>query len=251
MFVSANFLAVNYGVRDDIAKFFADREPPKENLYWKDKLMYLRPQPGYLFIPIIIDLLHKSGAEKYVLLEDAFLNVMETILHYSAEQEFEITDQQTAIEKSFQLVNGKATDSNFISDIKDYLQGKNNWLQQLSAPYPALRRGDLFLFVIATLNITEEQKTKIVKVWFALITTLLLLDDMEDISEDQKNGDENAFIESGLNQEGFDQLKQLLSKNLNELKQVNSVLANHLHRKFGKVKDLPIVSEFQIQLYGS
>jgi hypothetical protein len=42
MFVSSNFLAIHYGVNDTIAKFFVDREPPINNLYWKDKLLYLR-----------------------------------------------------------------------------------------------------------------------------------------------------------------------------------------------------------------
>ncbi len=246
MFVSADFLSMHYGIKDDIAKFFADREPPKNNLYWKDKLMYLRPQPGYLLIPIIVDLMHRSGVAKEILLSDNFLKVMETILHYSAEEEFGVSDEEDAIKKSFQFVTGKSSDNNFLVDIRDYLSGGDNWLRKASAPYSALQRGDLFLFVIAALRLSNEQRDRILKLWFALISTLLLLDDMEDIVEDQKKGDHNAFIECGLNQQGFDNLKQLLSHNLAVLKQVNFSLANTLHNKFQKVKDLPIVSEFQI-----
>jgi hypothetical protein len=56
MFVSAGFLGIQYGVDDKIGKFFVDRDPPAENLYWKDKLMYLRVEPGWLFIPLIVEL---------------------------------------------------------------------------------------------------------------------------------------------------------------------------------------------------
>ena len=36
MFVSADFLIIQYGVHDEIANFFVDREPPENNLYWNN-----------------------------------------------------------------------------------------------------------------------------------------------------------------------------------------------------------------------
>ena len=71
MFISTDFLAIKFGVDDAIARFFVDREPPANNLYWKDKLLYLRPAPGYLFIPLIVDLLFKIGIERQQLLVQA------------------------------------------------------------------------------------------------------------------------------------------------------------------------------------
>ncbi len=56
MFISTGYLGIQYGVDNNIAKFFVDREPPANNLYWKDKYLYLRPSPGYLFIPLIVDI---------------------------------------------------------------------------------------------------------------------------------------------------------------------------------------------------
>ncbi len=76
MFISADFLAIQYGVDDAIAKFFVDRKPPENNLYWKGKELYLRKEPGWLFIPLIVDLLFRLGIPKQQLLSSKFIELI-------------------------------------------------------------------------------------------------------------------------------------------------------------------------------
>src|SRR4051794_25269752 len=95
MFISADYLSIGYGVGNAIARFFVDREPPADNLYWKGKLLYLRPTPGYLFIPLIVDLLYKLNISKQQLMSEEFVSTMERIGHISALEE---TNQITSAE---------------------------------------------------------------------------------------------------------------------------------------------------------
>lgn len=101
MFISADFLGITYGVDDKIARFFADREPPLDNLYWKGKLLYLRPSPGYLFIPLIVDLLFKLGIDRNQLLSNEFVSTMEMTGHISALEETGQITKAEAIKKMY------------------------------------------------------------------------------------------------------------------------------------------------------
>ena len=74
MFISTNQLIKKYGIDNKIAGFFVEREPPADNLYWHEKLLYLRPAPGYLFIPLIVDLLYKIGIKREDLLSENFVS---------------------------------------------------------------------------------------------------------------------------------------------------------------------------------
>ncbi len=107
MFISANFLAINYGVDDAISRYFVDRQPPANNLYWHQKLMYLRAEPGWLFIPLIVDLLYKAGVDKKQLLSEEFVGLMEQIGHISAEEELRHITKEDALNKYLDLVKSK------------------------------------------------------------------------------------------------------------------------------------------------
>src|SRR5438105_1881051 len=110
MFVSTKQLVATYGVDAEIARFFVDREPPENNLYWYEKLLYLRPAPGYLFIPLIVDLLYRIGIDKAQLLAGNFVDTMEQVGHISALEEINQLSVEEAIEKCAELV--KATCKN-------------------------------------------------------------------------------------------------------------------------------------------
>ena len=62
-----------------------------------------------------------------------------------------------------------------------------------------------------------------------------MLDDAEDINVDKANGDENAFLENGLDKESIEKIKALVSKNVQLIAAVNSVMANKIDML---VKDL-------------
>jgi hypothetical protein len=243
MFLTAIALVQEFGVDKTIAKFFVDREPPKENLYWKDKLLYLRPQPGYIFLPLIVDLFYRSGIPLADLLSEEFITTLEHIGHYAAQEEFDLITKQEAMVSCKRLVE-VFKDEKFLNDLAEYLNGDQNEISALTTPFRALHRGDLFLFSLCVLKCDEEQKLNLAKTWFTLISTLLLLDDSEDYDSDLEKGDENAFIESGSNQEGFDKIKSLLAKNLHHITSINAAMANGLHQKFIALADKPGIKKY-------
>lgn len=233
MFISSSFLEINYGVDDKIARFFVDREPPADNLYWKEKLLYLRPAPGYLFIPLIVDLLNKLGIDKQQLLSEKFIKTMEQVGHTSALEETKQISKEEAINTCAELVKDICINKDWVNNLVDYLHSKKgNFFTALSAPFKALQRGDLFLFSICALQFLPELFEKIAAQWFALISTLLLLDDAEDIKTDKETGDENAFLESGLTAEGYKKIEELVSHSLKTINMLNPAMAMQLKKQY-------------------
>ena len=239
MFISSGYLETYYGTDGEIARFFVNREPPAHNLYWQGKLLYLRPSPGYLFIPLIIDLLYKSGIEKKQLLSEKFVTLMEQLGHISALEETKQITGKQAISESARLVKDNCFNREWHTNLVNHLTGKeSNFFAALSAPFKALHRGDLFLFSVCALQFAPALSEKIAEQWFALITTLLLLDDAEDLKADTQTGDENAFLESGMTAEGLTKIKQLVNSNLKKMSTVNSLMATQLKKQFDEVVNI-------------
>lgn len=244
MFVSANFLAIQYGVDDEIARFFADREPPANNLYWKDKLLYLRPQPGWLFIPLIVDLLYKNGIAKSELLGEEFISVMEQVGHISALEETRQLNREEAIAACRALVNNKAKNKTYFKNLVAFMEGQvPNAFAPLATPFKALHRGDIFLFALCVLTFNDDLQVKLVATWFALISTLLLLDDADDMTSDKETGDENAFLESGLTKEGLQQIVDLVRRNLRLIETLNKSMAKKLDQGYTSLYKLPSINK--------
>ncbi len=198
MFISTGYLGIQYGVDNKIAKFFVDREPPANNLYWKDKYLYLRPSPGYLFIPLIVDILFRLGIDRQQLLSDEFIHCLEQTGHISALEETKQISNTEAIQQCIALARESCKNESWLNSVIDYFRGTaDNLFISIATPFKALHRGDVFLFSLSALDYPEELFEKIAKYWFALISTLLLLDDAEDIEDDRVNNEENAFLESG------------------------------------------------------
>jgi hypothetical protein len=232
MFVSTNALTIYYGVDDKIAQFFVDREPPKDNLYWKDKLLYLRLEPGYIFIPLIVDVLYKLGIDRAQLLSDKFIDLMEAIGNISALEESKKIDHSEAVREAKKLALASNANGQVAEMVSDYFTSSNESpIANQTTPFKALHRGDLFLFSICALDIPASLMDKIVQHWFALISTLLLLDDAEDIEMDAHNKDDNAFLEAGLTKEGIEKIQALVRSNLQLLSALNKPLALRLDQQ--------------------
>jgi len=243
MFISTGYLGIQYGVDNKIAKFFVDREPPANNLYWNDKSLYLGPSPGYLFIPLIADLLFKLGIDRQQLLSDEFINCLEQTGHISALEETKQLSYAEAIERCTALARENCRNENWLNTVIDYFKGNaDNLFISIATPFKALHRGDVFLFSLSALDFPEELFQKIVKYWFALISTLLLLDDAEDITDDRANNEENAFLESGLDKQGIERVKQLIAHNLRTISSINSMMAMKLDNQFKELVKKPYIS---------
>ena len=240
MFISTEYLIINYGVDEKIARFFVDREPPVNNLYWHKKLLYLRPGVGYIFIPLIVDLLYKLGISRDLLLSDPFISTMEQTGHISALEETKQIDSLTAIQKCADLVKDNCKDQVWYNDIMSYFVDEDKYINKMASPFKALHRGDMFLFSICALELNDRIKEKIVEQWFALITTLLLLDDADDAKEDMKTGEENAFIEKGMTIENIEMATQLVAKNVDTISTLNKTMARDLHRQYKAMIQKPL-----------
>lgn len=245
MFVSANFLAMNYGVDDAIARFFVDRQPPVDNLYWQGKLMYLRTEPGWLFIPLIVDLLFKTGIDKEQLLSEEYVSLMEKIGHISAKEELkQITKNEALIEYN-NLVKYHYQNNSFYCNIVDFMEGgDNNPFTLASTPFKALHRGDAFLFSLCALRFDQILAKSLVENWFALISTLLLLDDAEDVDIDKSNGDENAFLESSQIKMGSATMQIMIKNNLQRISKLNKVMAKKLDQRILSIIDKPQIKPY-------
>jgi hypothetical protein len=244
MFISSDYLSINYGVDDTIARFFVDREPPTDNLYWHEKLLYLRPTVGYLFIPLIVDLLHKLGIERQQLLSEAFVSVMERVGHISALEETKQISAAEAVDRCLALVETSNINKEWFRKLKEYFENKEgNDFKKHASPFKALHRGDVFLFSLTVLDFPTGLLENVVKNWFALITTLLLLDDAEDLKKDKEEGEENALLEGGLDVNGIQQIKELVHNNLSVLKKVNPSLSQMLLNQYKEKVELPIINK--------
>jgi hypothetical protein len=238
MFISTKYLVTKYGVDDTIARFFVDREPPANNLYWHEKLLYLRPAPGYLFIPLIVDLLYKLGLDKGKLLSEEFISTMEGIGHVSALEEIKKISAEEAIRKCEELVKEVSVNALWLNSVSEYFEGKkDNIFNRLATPFKSLHRGDVFLFSLSALDFSPSLFERIAEQWFAIISALLLLDDAEDIESDKETGDENAYIESGLHAEGIGRIAGLVKQDVEKIATVNPVMAAELDAQHKNLLD--------------
>jgi hypothetical protein len=244
MFLRADSLEIEYGIDHQIAKFYVDREPPKDNLYWKDKLLYLRPQPGYIFLPLITDLFYKSGVDRDELLSECFVSTIEKICDYAAQEEFGILTHLEAVSRCVEFAISLSTNSKYLNKLVEYFDQSNNELTSIRIPFRALHRADLFLFSLSVLKVGFEKQVGLTQTWFALISTLLLLDDAEDYLDDKENGEQNVFIESGSNRDGFERIREMLSENLEHIEKINSSMADALAKKLLGIADKPGIKEY-------
>lgn len=225
MFVTADFLATEYGVHNDIAIFFVDKQPPQANLYWHNKLLYVPNNPGYLIIPVFTDALSRLKFSKEILLNNNFVQLFEQIAHIAALEEIKKVSYQEAVEQCILFVKDKIHNQFFYNNLLNFIEGKrDNFIHQYSMPFAALHRGDLFLFALVIFDFDEETAVKIIKHWFAIIGSFLLLDDAEDIEQDLAAGEKNAFIEAGLNEAGIENIKLFAKNNIEHLRTFNRTL---------------------------
>jgi hypothetical protein len=246
MFVSTKQLVQTYGIDEEIARFFVNREPPANNLYWNEKLLYLRPSlPGYLFIPLIVDLLYKVGLDKHELLSEVFVTAMEQVGHISVLEETGKISMVEAIKQCEQLVKVKSVNDLWLSNVIRYLeQTEANLFTKLTTPFKSLHRGDIFLFSLSTLAFPETLFEKIAKLWFALISLSLLVDDALDIDNDKEFGDENAYIESGLNTKGLKNIEELVKMSVGIISSINTTMAKELERQHQEIAQQPYIQKF-------
>lgn len=241
MFLSKDDLKLAYGVDLTIASAYVNREVPTNNLYWKDRHIYIPSAPGYYFMPIYADLLFRCGADRDELLEGPYIPTCERILHSAARLENGMVEWSGHAVEVQQCIDGQPSRLPLYNELLAYLhQQKPMRLQgsRLGTAFPSLNRADSFLMAMATINSANFDEGRAIEGWYALMTYFLILDDLADIKDDLKTGEENALVEAGMDERGIAVIMEMIASGIRSLNSINPVMANRMDHKKSLI-DLP------------
>ncbi|MFT3702851.1 MAG: hypothetical protein QM802_10790 [Agriterribacter sp.] len=245
MFTSKDDLKLLYGINMEIGKFFVDRKVPANNLYWKERYLYINPMPGYLFIPLYTDIQYRLGFSKATLLSEAYVQFMEQIMHSIAKQEFENISLGKHVEECVAITKPVCKNNDFLDDLQRYFAGQN--IQRgirFGTSIKALNRVDTYLFALCFFNFDEATKKKLIDAWHALMTFYLIEDDLDDIKKDFEAKEDNTILEAGLSDEGIKIVESFMDESYNVMNAVNPVFANRIDYSWQTTDVRKIVDSF-------
>ena len=229
MVITSRILQDHLGVDPVIADYFANQRPvPQNNLFWKDKRIYLSVGFGFLTIPFAFDLMHKKGIALDRLLEDGHVSLMEAGFDYLKKYESEIISFPEFIQSCSALLDGKIKQVHLAQDLFNLFSGKSPEHFLFETRHKALARSDFFLFTLADLELTDEWVASFLPYWYAVARPILLLDDFRDLEEDRENGEENTIIELGDNRQAIEQALTLGKTDLVKLSELNAPLSEFI-----------------------
>jgi hypothetical protein len=229
MVITSRILQDRLGISKEVADYFANARPvPANNLFWKNKRIYLSIGFGFLTIPLAFDLMHKRGIPLSDLLDDEHVSLMEKGFDYLKRHEANEMDLPSFLKECHQLIQGKIRQHHLASDLFAFFSGKSTTHFTLETRYPALARSDFFLFTLVDLQVSDEWVRDFLPYWYALARPILLLDDFKDLPEDLENGEENTIIELGADGKAVERAYALGRADLLLLSKVNSQLADYM-----------------------
>lgn len=219
-----HYLETNLGIDRTIAESLCNREVPANNEYWKGRTSYLSQSPGYLFIPIILDLFLKNNLVQSVLSE-LHLRLIEDILHSAARQEAQrITDiQHHNACKTFLHRIG-------ISD-KEIHRVEQTLVNRPYSLFPtkfkSLQRANTYLYSAA---LFPNDYDLIFDCWESVMPLFLFLDDLTDLPEDVTTQSENCLLDSADIENNFFSLHPLMAESIKPLEKINDRLYQELNQ---------------------
>ncbi len=232
MVITARKLELELGINSSIATYFAnERKVPENNLFWKNKRIYISTGFGFLTIPMMFDLVHKCGVSLELLLNNDHVSLMEAGFHKLKQYENEEISFADFLSDCKALLQQKIKQQHLASDLFAFFSGTNSNYFQFETKHKALARSDSFLFTLVDLNLSDEWVANFLPYWYALARPILLLDDFKDLEEDRLSGDENTIIELGNNAAAIETAYHLGMADLDLLETVNPKLATYM-RKF-------------------
>jgi hypothetical protein len=241
MVITKHFLADKVGLDFEIAQFFADRKVPADNLYWKGKFLYLSFGTGFLFIPIIMDTLFKSGIDKAIVINPARIARMEQSFDIVMQYERKKISFEEYIRQMSELYLPHVKNQQLFDDLMLHFRNQPTQNYQLGTSVAALDRADAFLFNYTDLDTDETTMKTIIRRWYYLAVAHLMLDDFVDLEDDRVKGEENALIDLGDNKAALETCKQMLATNIEGLAETNPLVAAFFNKIYLKaLQDAPI-----------
>lgn len=241
LYTSKQYLHNKMGVDEEIAAFFVDRTVPADNLYWKGRYLYVAKGTGFLFIPLYFDLMYRAGLPKETLLQEEFVGLTEKILHSATMQELEIIGFEEHVHNCKKLLENKVVNLNLFTDLSLYFSNKAVPYNYLGTFSTALNRGDTYLFALCSLHIPDYMMHKLVELWYILIPSFLLMDDVMDLEEDKQKGEENSIRDFGEGSTGVHNAIAFLSDKFNKLKAINPLLGDYFERSLHRKMQTPYI----------
>jgi hypothetical protein len=234
MFTSIRFLTGQLDVDPDVAKFFVDRPVPEGNRYWKDRLLYVSRGTGYLFIPLVYDLMLRLGLKKEALLEEAHIRRMEQVLDSAGQVEFDGLSGARHVDHCREVMVGAIRNPWLFKALEGYFNAGGP-VEPLGHPIPPLNRADTFLFCLCDLDMDETLTRTFLRYWYALIAVFLLMDDIQDWEEDKRLGEENAIRYLGEAPEAFARAMDMLKQDLHTLADLSPQLETYFERNLQRL----------------
>jgi hypothetical protein len=240
MFTSKEHLHFNLGVDLEIAAFFVDRRVPPGNMYWKNRYLYVAGGTGFLFIPLFFDLQFRMGADKELILDENYVQLMEDILDSAARYEFEQISFEEHIRNCRELMKNKIKNERLYHDLENYF--KNEHLEpfkNLGTFSKALNRGDSLLFSLCFLDLPQHITDSIIEKWYALVPSFLLMDDIMDLKIDKEQRQENSINDFGEGNAGVENAIDFLRTKFAQLKSANPRLGSFFENSLEKKLHTP------------
>jgi hypothetical protein len=226
MVITSGILENRLGIEKRIADYFANqRAIPSDNLFWKDKRIYLSMGFGFLTIPIAFDLMYKRGIDIDILLNDEHVSLMEDGFDKLKKYEMSLMSYDEFIIECKSLLKDKIRQHNLAIDLFDIFSGRPARSFQFENTHKALARSDFFLFTLVDLELSDSWVRDFLPFWYAVARPILLLDDFRDIEDDRIHGEENTILEMGDDKAAVEQAYLLGKNDLNLLATENPLLS--------------------------
>ncbi|RYY13268.1 MAG: hypothetical protein EOO04_32195 [Chitinophagaceae bacterium] len=230
MVITKHFLADKMGIDFEIATYFADRRVPENNNYWGKRPLYLRFGTGFLFLPVIYDLLYKSGLEKSLVIDEARVVRMEESFAIVTEYESEQISFEQYTNKMADLYRPVVVNQQMFDDLLSHFRNEQTKVYKFGSGVPALDRADAFLLNFVDLTTDEDFMKTLITRWYHIAVAVLMLDDLVDIDKDRGNADENALLQLGDNSAAVNKCTFIIEQHLDALALINPKAAGFFRK---------------------
>lgn len=219
-----HYLKNDLGIHNNTIEFLCSRQVPKNNEYWMGRKDFISRSPGYLFIPILLDLFLKSNLGATVLSE-LHLLLIEEILDSAARQESGRITYANHHQECKGILHSIGISAEEIIKIEQSLVNRPFTL--FPDNYKSLRRANSYLY---SAILFPNEYDLIFSFWESIMPLFLFLDDLTDLPQDSASHSENCLLDSPDLENNFFTLNPLIAESIKPVENINGVLYKELNR---------------------
>jgi hypothetical protein len=224
MLTLERYLETDLGIHKNVVEFLCNRQAPLNNEYWRGRKNFISQSPGYLFIPILLDLFLKDNLGVAVLSE-LHLLLIEEILHSAARQESGNITYLNHQQECKGILHSIGIPAQEITKIEQVLVNRPFTL--FPGKYKSLGRANSYLYSAV---LFPNDYDRVFTYWESIMPLFLFLDDLTDLPEDLATQSENCLLDSTDIENNFFILHPLIAESIKPLEKINGVLYKELNR---------------------